>query len=68
MTQPTANLFAGALDHLLHHRFTGCSQAAYHAAQLLARLAEQPDVDGRTRSLCEQMSDALAADAKMPGN
>lgn len=60
MTQPTASLFAGALDHLMHHNLTGCGQAARHAAQLLEQLSEQPDVDSRTRGLCERMSDALA--------
>lgn len=67
MTQPTANLYAGALDHLIRHSLTGCRLAAHHAAQLLALLSEQPDVDGRTRGLCEQMSDALATGEAKPG-
>lgn len=33
-------LLAGALDHLMCHSLTGCAQAAHHAAQLLAVLAE----------------------------
>ncbi len=61
MTQPTASLYAGALDHLIRHSLTGCGQAARHAAQLLEQLSEQPDVDGETRGLCERMSDALEA-------
>lgn len=60
MTQPTAMLFAGALDHLIRHSLTGCGQAAHHAAQLLERLSAQPDVDSDTRDQCEHMSKALA--------
>lgn len=61
MTQPTASLFAGALDHLMHHSLTGCGQTARHAVQLLEQLSEQPDVDSHTRGLCERMSAALEA-------
>lgn len=67
MTQPTASLFAGALDHLIRHSLTGCGQAAHHAAHLLEQLSTQPDVDSDTRCLCEQMSDALALGGGKPG-
>lgn len=60
MTQPTATLFAGALDHLMRHSLTGCSHAAHHAAHLLERLSDQPDVDSETRRLCGRMSEVLA--------
>ncbi len=65
MTQPTASLFAGALDHLMRHSLSGCGQAARHAADLLEQLSARPDVDRETRSLCERMSDAL--EASQPG-
>lgn len=61
MTQPTAALFAGALDNLMRHTLTGCCQAAHHAAHLLERLSDQPDVDSETRCLCGRMCEALEA-------
>lgn len=62
MTQPTALLFAGALDHLMRHHLTGCRHAAQHAASLLERLSARPDVDGETQCLCERMSESLAVE------
>ena len=60
MTQPTATLFAGALDHLMRYTLTGCSHAAHHAMNLLERLSDQQDVDREPRCLCWRMSEALA--------
>lgn len=57
----SATLFAGALDHLMRHVLTGCGHSAHHAAQMLERLSEQPDVDRETRCLCGRMSQALDA-------
>lgn len=61
MTQSTAALVAGALDHLIRHSLTGCGHSARVAAHLLDQLAGQPDVDGATRCLCDRMSEALEA-------
>jgi hypothetical protein len=52
-------LFAGALDHLMHHTLTGCEHAAHHAVQLLDVLADRPDVDSETRLLCGRMCERL---------
>lgn len=52
-------LFAGALDHLIRHTLTGCTQAAHHAAQLLNALSDCPEVDSETRCLCGRMCDLL---------
>jgi len=52
-------LFAGALDHLMRHALTGCTQAAHHAAQLLDVLSERADVDSETRGLCDRMCELL---------
>jgi len=54
-------LIVGALDHLIRHALTGCTQAAHHAAQLLDVLSERPDVDGETRFLCGRMAESLEA-------
>lgn len=59
MTQPTALLFASALDQLMRHRLTGCHRAAHHAARLLECLSTQRDVDDETQVLCERMSESL---------
>lgn len=57
----TQSLLAGALDHLMRYQLTGCTHSAHVAAHLLDQLAEQPDVDGDTRCLCDRMSEALEA-------
>jgi hypothetical protein len=59
MTQPTATLFAGALDNLMRHALTGCAHSAHHAAYLLDKLADRFDVDSETKCLCGRMSEAL---------
>jgi len=58
-TTPTTALLTGALDHLMRHQLTGCTQAAHQAARLLDALAESADVDVITRGLCGQMCDRL---------
>lgn len=55
-----SDLWAGALNLLMRHELSGCSHAARQAAGLLDRIAEQPDVDRETRTLCERMSERLA--------
>ncbi len=59
MTQHTATLFVGALDHLIQHSLTGCGHSAHQAAHLLNTLSERQDVDCETRSLCGRMSEKL---------
>lgn len=53
---PSSQLWAGALSLLLRHHLTGCSLTAHRAATLLGRIALCPEVDGETRSLCEEVS------------
>jgi hypothetical protein len=57
----TQSLLAGALGHLMRYQLTGCAHSAHVAAHLLDQLAEQPDVDGDTRCLCDRMCEALEA-------
>lgn len=54
-----ASLWAGALSHVLSYDESGCPHAANRAAELLARLAEQPEVDRDLRELCERASQRL---------
>lgn len=53
---PPTELWAGALSLLLRHTLTGCSRSASLAADLLERIADSPETDEETRSLCEQAS------------
>lgn len=53
---PDNALFAGALSLVLRHDLTGCAQSAQQAAAVLARIADQPDIDQETRALCEEAS------------
>lgn len=53
---PNTELWAGALSLVLRHDLTGCTLSAQQAASLLARIAENPDVDEETRTLCEEAS------------
>lgn len=56
---PTATLWAGALSLLLRHNETGCPKSRRQAADLLDRLANDPALDGETRSLCSRASERL---------
>lgn len=56
-----STLLAGALDQLMRHTLTGCTQAGHQAARLLDALAECRDLDGDTRELCGRMSEHLVA-------
>lgn len=58
-SHPAASLWAGALSHVLSYGETGCPHAASRAAELLARLAEQPELDRDLRELCERASQRL---------
>ena len=53
---PNTELWAGALSLVLRHDLTGCTHSARQAAALLARIADHPDVDLETRTLCEEAS------------
>jgi hypothetical protein len=55
----TQVLLAGALDHLMRYRLTGCRRSGRHAAHL--QLPGQPDPDDDTRCLCGRVSEALEA-------
>lgn len=67
MTQRTATMMAGALDHLIQHNLTGCGHSARVAAHLLDELAGLSDVDGATRRLCGCMSEVLETGAAREG-
>lgn len=56
---PSTDLWAGALSQLLLHDETACPHAAGHAARLLERLSDSPDLDPATRELCERASARL---------
>lgn len=51
-----SDLWAGALSLVLRHDLTGCTVAARQAADLLARIAEHPDVDPDMRTICDEAS------------
>lgn len=57
---PAAELWAGALSLLLIHGESGCPHSALHAARLLDRLSDAPDLDAATRELCERASNRLS--------
>lgn len=54
-------LITGALDQLIRHQLTGCQKAAHQAVRLLDALADDPDVDGETRALCESLCQRMSA-------
>lgn len=56
---PNSDLWIGALSLVLRHDLTGCAVAARQAADVLARIAEHPDVDRDTRTLCDEASARL---------
>lgn len=56
---PNATMWAGALSLFLRHTETGCRHAARQAAEVLDRLAADPDLDSETRNLCERASTKL---------
>ncbi len=49
-------LWAGALSLVLLHEETGCPHSALHAARLLERISELPEIDGSTRDLTGRRS------------
>ena len=61
---PSSQLWAGALSLLLRHQLTGCPVAARQAADILGRIADCPELDAETRSLCEDASVHLGAPAR----
>lgn len=54
-----ASLWAGALSQILSYGETGCRHSARRAADLLARLADKPELDRELRDLCERASERL---------
>jgi hypothetical protein len=59
MTNTSTALALGGLDHLLRYLLSGCGHSGQVAARLFEVLAEQPDLDGDTRCLCESLQQAL---------
>lgn len=57
-----ASLWAGALSQVLSYGETGCPHSARRAADLLARLADKPDLDRELRELCDRASQCLEQD------
>jgi hypothetical protein len=60
----TASLWAGALSQVLSFSETGCPHSARRAADLLDRLADNPQLDGDIRDLCERAARRLNDDSK----
>lgn len=58
-TVESPSLWAGTLAQLLRFDETGCHHAARRAADLLSRLADQPNLDPCFRDLCERAAHRL---------
>lgn len=58
---PVNDLCAGALSLLLRADETGCPKSIRQAADLLDRLADSPELDSDTRTLCQRASDRLGS-------
>lgn len=65
--QNETRLVAGALAHLVRHMTTGCPRAAELAALLLARVAEDSDVDPHLRAHARELVDILERDRSADG-
>jgi hypothetical protein len=59
-----ASLWAGALSQVLSFSETGCPHSARRAADLLDRLADNPQLDGDIRDLCERAARRFDDDSK----
>lgn len=64
--QPPARIVAGALAHLATHMSTGCPRAAWLAAMLLERVANDPDADAHLRDHARELVDILEQDRPSP--
>jgi hypothetical protein len=62
LEQTPARMVAGALAHLATHMETGCPQAGYLAAIVLARIAADPEADAHLRRHAQQLVDILEAE------
>lgn len=60
--QPPARMVAGALAHLARHMETGCPRAAYLAAMLLEKVANDPEADAHLRRHAHELVDILDRD------
>ena len=60
--QPPARMVAGALAHLATHMATGCQRAAFLAALLLERVANDPEADDHLRRHAQQLVDILGGE------
>ena len=59
-----ANLVAGALAHLGTHMATGCPRAAYLAAMLLEKVANDPAADDHLRRHAGELAEILDRDTE----
>jgi hypothetical protein len=55
-------MVAGALAHLAKHMETGCPRAAYLAAMLLEKVANDPEADDHLRRHARELVDILDDD------
>ncbi len=60
--QPPARMVAGALAHLATHMETGCPRAAYLAAMLLEKVANDAGADSHLRQHARELVDILDRD------
>lgn len=64
--QTPARTVAGALAHLATHMETGCPRAAWLAALLLERVADDPDADRHLRNHARELVEILERDPQTP--
>jgi len=60
--QPPARMVAGALAHLARHMETGCPRAAFLAAMLLERVANDAEADAHLRRHARELVAILELD------
>jgi hypothetical protein len=60
--QPPARIVAGALAHLAQHMESGCPRAAYLAAMLLDKVANDSETDDHLRRHARELVEILDRD------
>ena len=60
--QPPARMVAGALAHLATHMESGCPRAAYLAAMLLDKVANDSEADDHLRRHARELVEILDRD------
>lgn len=61
--QAPARMVAGALAHLAQHMETGCPRAAYLAAMLLEKVANDEEADDHLRRHARELVEILDRDS-----